>query len=445
MVLSDFCGDTLDIETIFNPNYRYFGVRVFTHDLYDYCVCIVYAEEIYSSLKTALYTSSNIDQELETERSMLEKNIKENHNYRFSEHYARDHPNVRFDVYESNNLKTKRKCRLTNFDDGDSRTFTVLRRDSLEREPSYKNHDDPDYLYVDRDNERLSRITALDKLFKKEFKLEKGEAIVRQTVTDYDKEVYTKHNRQHRISQPNEFLHAEPHLRNTRTWKEENSRLYYGDLNDVSQFEIDIVDKYNRTPVSRHYKAPDRHIHDSRLQSNETTPVFNYTETRVDDDLNGTFRAKPTSSTYETYRREPERQNVELSFRERKSFAPMDDIRNTAIVNEIRNSKRFSNISAVPNNRDTTASFRQKLESYRMVDKDDRVSYTPKQSRTSVVAAYNSGNRLSKVPFDIKETPSKKSNANRSTRMSTTTKLRKSKVNPAYRPSVDDFDSEVSW
>lgn len=36
MVLSDFCGDTLDIETIFNPNYKYFGVRVFSHDLYDY-------------------------------------------------------------------------------------------------------------------------------------------------------------------------------------------------------------------------------------------------------------------------------------------------------------------------------------------------------------------------------------------------------------------------
>lgn len=38
MVLSDFCGDTLNIETIFGDNYKYFGVRVFNHDLYDYCV-----------------------------------------------------------------------------------------------------------------------------------------------------------------------------------------------------------------------------------------------------------------------------------------------------------------------------------------------------------------------------------------------------------------------
>ena len=37
MVISDFIGDTKNIETIFNPDYRYFGVRVFNHDLYDYC------------------------------------------------------------------------------------------------------------------------------------------------------------------------------------------------------------------------------------------------------------------------------------------------------------------------------------------------------------------------------------------------------------------------
>ena len=36
MVISDFCGDTRNIETIFNPNYKFFGVRAFNHDLYDY-------------------------------------------------------------------------------------------------------------------------------------------------------------------------------------------------------------------------------------------------------------------------------------------------------------------------------------------------------------------------------------------------------------------------
>jgi hypothetical protein len=36
IILSDYCGNTKNIETLFNPYYKYFGVRVFDHDVYDY-------------------------------------------------------------------------------------------------------------------------------------------------------------------------------------------------------------------------------------------------------------------------------------------------------------------------------------------------------------------------------------------------------------------------
>lgn len=36
MAISDYIGDTKNIETVFNPQYKYFGVRVTNHDLYDY-------------------------------------------------------------------------------------------------------------------------------------------------------------------------------------------------------------------------------------------------------------------------------------------------------------------------------------------------------------------------------------------------------------------------
>lgn len=109
MVLSDFVGDTLNIDTMFNPSYKYFGVRVFTHDLYDYCCVLIYAQDIYSSVKTALLTSTNIEEELLAEREVLGRKIAQRDDYHYRELYARDHPNVRFSVFMNESHKSKRK------------------------------------------------------------------------------------------------------------------------------------------------------------------------------------------------------------------------------------------------------------------------------------------------------------------------------------------------
>jgi hypothetical protein len=453
MVLSDFCGDTLDIETIFGPHYKYFGVRVFNHDLYDYCICIIYAEEIYSSLKSALFTSSNIDEELEMERSLLDKRVKENMDYRYTEHYARDHPNARFDVYESNTFKTKRKVRLTNFDD-DNRTFTVLRRESLEREPSYKFNSDPDYQYSHKENERHSTVSSYDKPFKKQFDLGTGEFIVRQTVTDYDKEVYTKKNRNQQQSRPSDYMRADPRA---SVFKEEQSKLYYGDLNDVSRFEENVVDKYDRQPYIKHDRTTERVIMD-RTPSSKNAVSSHYSSNPVDRDnaLNGSFRDRPATGYNYTHQVEDFSPRSEISFRQERPVSSSNvynaSHRSTVADQGIRSSKRFSHISAIPqaretNARDTNVSLRQQLAGYRMEDKEvpmgsasrsnAKTDYTYKEAREVNTHAYASAE---KIPFDIKDnSPMDRSTANRTTRL---TGARKSRVNPAYRM---DSDSELSW
>lgn len=441
MVLSDFCGDTLDIETIFGPHYKYFGVRVFNHDLYDYCVCVIYAEEIYSSLKTALYTSSNIDEELEFERALLDKRIKEKHDYRYTEHYARDHPNARFDVYEANTYKTKRKVRLTNFDD-DSRTFTVLRRNSLEREPDYKYHDDPDYQYTDQKNKKYTRVNEHDRLFKKDFNLNKGEFIVRQTVTDYDKEVYTKHNRHSRKEErPADLLRSAP---KSYRFREEDSRLYYGDLNDVSRFEENVVDRYDSRPHIKRYRGTEKRIAD-RTSLNMTTPVH-YEQQTYNVGMDESFRARPSTAKVLTtiHNVENYNQNPEINFRQEAPVvsntqvsysAPIraDNNRRSVINQSIRNTQRFSNVSAIPHVRDTNVSYRNQVHDYRMADREPEVSYM--ETRVAQNQTFASAE---KIPFDIKDDSQNISIPFRSTKV---TSGEKSKINPAYRM---DTDSELS-
>lgn len=243
LVISDYCGDTKNIETIFNPHYRYFGCRIFNHDLYDYCVVVVYAEEIYSTLNSTLYTSQHIDEEMLFERETLGRRIAEKNDYAYSERYARDHPNVRFSTYLNSANRSKRLVRLNEYQDGD-RTFTVLRRDSLERNPGYKYHDDADYLYTDERNERYTHVPEYQRIPRNTLNLGRGERIVRQSITDVDKEVYTKHYRPGSTKVEHEF-YDDPHKNRYKTYKDFDSTLYYGSLNDVTRFEEDVIDRYS--------------------------------------------------------------------------------------------------------------------------------------------------------------------------------------------------------
>lgn len=244
MVISDYIGDTKNIETIFNSNYKFFGVRVFNHDLYDYCCVVIYAEEIYSTLKSALYTSSNIDEELMFERETLGRKIAQNSNYHYSSRYAREHPEVHVQDYLNKAQKSKRKVRLTENADGE-RTFTVLRRDSLERNNEYTLHDDSDYQYVDRENERFTRVPIYGKKNQRNFNLGKGERIIRQRITDFDRELYSKNLIQgERVTKYD--WNGDPHADRftVPNWKDLDSQLYYGDINDITYREEDIVSAY---------------------------------------------------------------------------------------------------------------------------------------------------------------------------------------------------------
>jgi hypothetical protein len=320
-VLSDFVGDTKNIETIFNQNYRYFGVRVSSHDLHDYCVVIIYAEEIFSTLKSALYTSSHIDEELLYERETLGRKIAQNSNYHYSARFARDHPSVHMDIYKNSAQKSKRKVRLTEDQDGD-RTFTVIRRDSLERNTNYRNHDDADYQYVDEQNERFTHVPSYARPQKRYFTLDKGERIIRQTITDHDRELYSKHItpgdtyvKYEWNGDPHKDRYTVPH------WKDYDSKLYYGDINDISRFEENVVGRYSSIiPES----CPGNH------DEIDTTPRAS---SKYDSLRSVSFRrAKAPRKTVEQALYEPENKlhnevkNTNFSFRHRNQLPANDGI-----------------------------------------------------------------------------------------------------------------------
>lgn len=477
MVLSDYCGDTRNIETIFNPSYRYFGVRVFAHDLYDYCCVTIYAEEIYSSLKSALYTSANIDEELLFEREALGRQIAEKSNYAYSARYARDHPQVRLSMYFNEAKKSKRKVRLTENADG-ARTFTVLRRDSLERNPNYKYHDDADYLYVNRQNERFTHVPEYARPSKNYFNLGRGESIVQQKITDIDKEIYTKHVR----PRTNEFKHdfyAPPHQSRYSTTKEYNSRLYYGDLNDVSRFEEDLIQRYTTIvpescPGNHHHVEISNSSDSSFEEAARRKSYFRSSKSakrnreqqiknslylsqnkpqKVPSHSRHSFRSKEKAKTQSNFG------GIDVSYREEELFSPGERER-FASRQEPINYGRFSKISAIPRVSDPpeikkTASYNdeispQKIGGYRMTEREsirnsafqsrEKSPYGSRRSERAVVQeqAVPVSKGLPKSTFFAQASPDR-AMANRPTSYSSVHK-RKTREERDFTRELNDFN-----
>ena len=108
-----FCGDTKNIETIFNPLYKYAGVRISNHDIYDLWVVIIYAQNIYSTLKTALYTNTHIDEELSFEKEVLSRNFSKKNDYHYSEFFPREHPRNKYNIFQYDTQRSRRRWRLS--------------------------------------------------------------------------------------------------------------------------------------------------------------------------------------------------------------------------------------------------------------------------------------------------------------------------------------------
>ncbi|CAI2359757.1 unnamed protein product [Moneuplotes crassus] len=244
MAISDYIGDTKNIETMFGYQYKYFGVRVTNHDLYDFCVVIIYAQEVYSTVKSALQASSKIDEELREERELLARNIAKNDSYNYDVYYARENPNVQVHDYMNKAYKSKRKVRLNEDADGE-RTFTVLRRDSLERNTEYAPHNDQDYQYIDKRNSRLSKVSDVQRNKPNRITLGPGERIYHQTTTDYDRELYSKNGELGGRFTTNEWdRDPYPQRYTLSNQRDYDAELYYADLNDVTRREESIVSNY---------------------------------------------------------------------------------------------------------------------------------------------------------------------------------------------------------
>jgi hypothetical protein len=411
MVISDYCGDTYNMLTILDPNYKFFGVRVFNHDLYDYCCVMVFAEEIYSSLKSAIHTSENVDSELMEEREILGRKIAENCDYEYSSKFAREYPSVRVSTYLNESRKSKRLVRLNYNEDGD-RTMTVLRRHSLERNPQYSNHDDPDYEYVDVENQRFSRVPESIRDTKHRIVLQKGERIVRQNITDYDRELYTKHVKFGETPQGYDF-HGDPHKQRYTmpSRKDYDAALYYGDIRDVTRFEESVVGNYNSN-------IPYLCTHKNRENTKITTPLLSTTGNKYSMSSRKSKTPRVRGSVYKDSLRTQNRNNdlvTNTDFSFRRSMAP--DVNDDGIevsyldvdvheepVYSFRNSSklqptnygRFTGISEVQRMSDPpeikrTTSYgsqneRQPIDRYQMVERDsDRDSEMNIQSNSTPI------------------------------------------------------------
>lgn len=455
VVLSDFCGDTKDIETIFNPNYKYFGVRVFTHDLYDYCTVIMYAENIFPSIRTTLLAAANIDEELISERERMSKNIAERIQSTQSEHYPRDIPKVRFGVFLNEAQRSRRKCRLNENEDGTT-SLTVLRRKSLEGLHEYKYHDDPDYLYSDMENSRLSR--AYNDKPRKPFYLEKGETIVNQNITDLDKEVYTKIFKP-KINDYSYDWYSDPHKdRLSKFNKEPESKFYYGDINDVSRFEEDVTHKYgNISRFSAIKNQPRDYNIDKSIDSSYMDPM--YQDNQIRDVASSRFSLRNIVNT--------ERPSIQASPKDDKLLIEVAQRRPRPSNYENKQVElgRLSKISAIPN-RQTAGLGRvtvfddgplQKVRNYRAVDDASfdnesfsndnvRATYEPRRSKINdQEIEVRVANRQSEMPFDVKKGVDRSTYGRSTGYTFSNTAKKNTRITPEFSPQNNDFDIDMSF
>lgn len=466
MIISDYCGDTFNMRTILDPNYKFFGVRCFNHDLYDYCCVMVFAEEIYSSFKSAIHTSENIDCELMEEREILGRKVAANCDYEYSSKFARDNPNVRLSTYMNESRKSKRLVRFNQNDDGD-RTLTVLRRNSLERNPQYASHDDPDYEYVDKQNKRFSTVPDNIRESKTRSELQVGERIVRQNITDYDKEVYHKHINLGDRSQTYDF-HGDPHKHRYTmpSWRDYDSALYYGDIRDVTRFEESVISNYsgivpefcsyrehNSTPM----KATDdkRYTMSSRKSKTPRLRVSNYRDSMRTQVRNNDLVTNTDFSFRKSVTPVIDDDGVEVSYLDIDEHEePVHSFRHSSKIKPV-NYERFTGISEIPRISDSseikkTTPYQSQTSSrpvnnYQMVERDNvrdsdtsDLNINPHVRRESQQRV---GNSDSKGKFTDGYSP-ERNQANRLTGYSTTYKRRNTGTNENNR--ADSIKFEIS-
>ena len=329
LVLSDFCGDTKNIETIFNPLYKYAGVRISNHDIYDLWVVIIYAQNIYSTLKTALYTNTHIDEELTFEKEVLSRNFSKKNDYHYSEFFPREHPRNKYNIFQYDTQRSRRRWRLSENEDGYS-TLTVLRRESLERVPEYKNHGDPDYVYTNPENNKLWKV-FYERPFKKEFWIDKGERTLRDTHPSFTRRTLAKGSNPE-LDDTSQFV--------SKTKQDIDWEVYYGNINEVSQFEVDVTHNYGNDRHYPAYKNKEKYIGiEDSASSSHSTPKHEV------------YNAKNIYSAVHTFRDEPKQKskvNLEKSFRDdRKIEQVIEPPPTRSAYNVLKDYTRFSKISAV--------------------------------------------------------------------------------------------------
>lgn len=413
----------------------------------------MYAENIYPSIRTTLLTATNIDEELTSERERLSKNIAERIQNHYGEYYPRDHPKVRFSVFLNEAQRSRRKCRLNENDDGTT-SLTVLRRKSLEKIHEYKYHDDPDYLYSQNENSRLSR-AYIDKP-RKEFVLDKGETIVNQNITDLDKEVYTK------IFKPkiNDYTYdwySDPHKdRLSKFNKDSDNRFYYGDINDVSRFEEDVTHNYGNISRFSTMKDQPRDVKAEKgTSSGYSTPA--YEDYKAQDVASSRFSLRNTDNfDRPVTRTSPKEDKIFVDVVERKSRVQGYDRQ--------VDYGRLSKISAIPN-RQTTGFGRltefdreplQKVRNYRAIDDESiddnyfsneklKSTYEPRRSKINFGdAVLRPIDRESVVPFDIKKDIDRNTYGRSTGYTQANTAKKATRINPEYSPFNDQFDLDMS-
>jgi hypothetical protein len=453
---------------------------VFNHDAYDYCCVVIFAEDIYSTLKSTLHTSRNLDLELEEERAILARNIAQRDRYTYRTRFARDHEDVRLSTYLNESNRSKRLVKLQETPDGD-RVFTVLRRYSLERNPEYSLHDDPNYFYTLPENERYSHVPKTARPRESTIYLRKGERVVKENLVDYDREYYARKSRL--IDDPSaEYnFHESPHSKRYKLTDvtDYEADLYYGDINDVTRFEEGIVRNYPcYVPESCTYNlSRDHNTAVKTLKPPKTLSRKSKIQAQRNGEYSPTLRqplSKPDIVTHSdfSFRKsriaDQEDDGIEVSYTEEEYYEPDHTFRESNRHQQAQYD-RFSKISAIPRQsereelRKTTSNYSpqpmQKVNNYRMTEKEDlrRSRIKNSELRASMrdsdrESEYDSGRRtqqrVTAVVTDGKSKPignfsPDRSMANRATTFSSAHK-RKTRETKDYSPSKFNYRFEVS-
>ena len=277
----------------------------------------------------------------------------------------------------------------------------------------------------------------------------KGEQVVRKTITDYDNEVYIKHNTNTELSEGVQT----PVSRGSNRFRNFEDSMYYGDIEDVDKFENHIVSRYGSTPYVNHFSSRNKTPFINNLATDNLPIKAEYKQYPYSDKPRTSFRERRInikSDIYDNPKQAPATER-ETTFRKKKNIASfgLDHDPEVTFDPYKRNTQRFSNVSAIPKATEV-------LNNYKLEEMDNetvssiRENYRKEQPQRTSMRNYNFASGSNTTPYKAKfgdDLGISRSTANRTTRYSRRNRNtnRHTDLNTEYPLEIIESDSELPY